>query len=186
MLLRCFLRKAVCSRRFPQSTGACTPYPSTLKIHQRGVQWKQGVVIYMLLYTSLLYNTTPIHCTPLRLHPPVMNTHALLLLVTERADAEVWGGLPRRFMPGKSVWHIIDILIQVIVIICSNSNISKSNNNVIWIQYRIVYDILIASSVWHIIQVISCCLQTDTTHYMQAVLHAGNIKHLLGYPKQTW
>ena len=25
--------------------------------------------------TSLLYNTTPIHCTPLPLHPPVMNTH---------------------------------------------------------------------------------------------------------------
>ena len=39
-----------------------------------GVQWKQGVVIYMMLYTILLYNTTPIHCTPLRLHPPLMNT----------------------------------------------------------------------------------------------------------------
>ena len=24
-----------------------------LKIHQRGVQWKQGVVIYMMLHTSL-------------------------------------------------------------------------------------------------------------------------------------
>ena len=46
----------------------------TVKIHQRGVQWKQGVVICMLLYTSLLYNTTPIRCTRLRLHPPVMNT----------------------------------------------------------------------------------------------------------------
>ena len=44
-------------------------------IPQRGVQRKQGVVIYMTLYTSLLYNTTPIHCTPLPLHPPVMNTH---------------------------------------------------------------------------------------------------------------
>ena len=41
----------------------------SLKIHQRGVQWKQGVGIYMMLYTSLLYNTTPIHCTPLPLHP---------------------------------------------------------------------------------------------------------------------
>ena len=37
------------------------------------VQWQQGVVIYMMLYTSLLYDTTPIRC-PLRLHPPVMNT----------------------------------------------------------------------------------------------------------------
>ena len=42
-------------------------------IPQRGVQWKQGVVIHIMLYTSLWY-TTPIHCTPLRLHPPVMNT----------------------------------------------------------------------------------------------------------------
>ena len=45
-----------------------------LYILQRGVQWKQGVVIYMTLCTSLLYDTTPIHCTPLPLHPPVMNT----------------------------------------------------------------------------------------------------------------
>ena len=37
----------------------------SFKIHQRGVQWKQGVVICMMLYTSLLYHTTPIHCTPL-------------------------------------------------------------------------------------------------------------------------
>ena len=35
-----------------------------VKIHQRGVQWKQAVVICMMLYTSLLYNTTPRHCTP--------------------------------------------------------------------------------------------------------------------------
>ena len=40
----------------------------------KGVQWKQGVVICMMLYTSSLYNTAPIHCTPLPLHPPVMNT----------------------------------------------------------------------------------------------------------------
>ena len=45
-----------------------------VKIHQRGVQWKQGVVMYMMLYTSLLCNTTPIHCTPLRLRPPLMST----------------------------------------------------------------------------------------------------------------
>ena len=47
--------------------------------HQRGVQWKQGVVICMLLYTCLLHNTTPIHCTPLRLHPPLMNTQECLV-----------------------------------------------------------------------------------------------------------
>ena len=44
-----------------------------LKILQRGVQWKQGVVIYLTWYTSLLYDTTPIHCPPLPLHPPVMS-----------------------------------------------------------------------------------------------------------------
>ena len=44
------------------------------KIHQRGVQWKLGVVVYTILYAVLLYNATPIHCTPLPLHPPVMNT----------------------------------------------------------------------------------------------------------------
>ena len=48
---------------------------ATLYILQRGVQWKHGVVIRVVLYTILLYNTIPIHCTPLPLHPPVMNTH---------------------------------------------------------------------------------------------------------------
>ena len=45
------------------------------------MQWKQGAVIYMMLYTSLSYNTTPIHSTPLPLHPPAMNTQLLLLLL---------------------------------------------------------------------------------------------------------
>ena len=45
----------------PGSDAGRTP---TVYIPQRGVQWKQGVVIYMNLYTSLPYNTTPIHCTP--------------------------------------------------------------------------------------------------------------------------
>ena len=47
---------------------------SWLKIHQRGMQWKQGVVIYVMLYSSWLCNATPIHCTPLRLQPR-LNTH---------------------------------------------------------------------------------------------------------------
>ena len=49
-----------------------TPYALfffLLKIHQRGVQWKQGVVVYIMLY-ALLHDATPIHCTPLPLHPP--------------------------------------------------------------------------------------------------------------------
>ena len=43
--------------------------PLRFKIHQRGLQWKQGVVGHIIFYV-LLCNTTPIHCTPLRLHPP--------------------------------------------------------------------------------------------------------------------
>ena len=50
-------------------------------ILQRGVQWKQGVVIYMSLYSSLLYDTTPIHCTPDPLHPPLQSIHLLLTCV---------------------------------------------------------------------------------------------------------
>ena len=50
-------------------------HPSNLercrsRFSKGGVQWKQGVAMYMMLCPSLLYNTTPIHCTPLRLHPP--------------------------------------------------------------------------------------------------------------------
>ena len=56
------------------------------KIHQNGVQWKQGVVIYMMSGTSLLYNATPIYCTPLPLHPPVMNTQMSLVLPARPAD----------------------------------------------------------------------------------------------------
>ena len=60
-------RRRARSFRFPT-------FRLNIKIHQRGVQWKQGVVIYIMLYTILLYKTIPIHCTPLRLHPPLMNT----------------------------------------------------------------------------------------------------------------
>ena len=51
------------------------PGSGRLKIHQRGVQWKQGVVVYILWCIVLLNNTTPIHCTPLRLHPPMPSIH---------------------------------------------------------------------------------------------------------------
>ena len=49
--------------------------PPFVYIPQRGVQWKQGAVIYMTLYTSSLYNTTPTHCTPDPLHPPLQSIH---------------------------------------------------------------------------------------------------------------
>ena len=54
-----------------------------LYILQRGVQWKQGVVIRMLLCTSLLCNTTPIHCTPNPLHPSVMNYSIIYIYIID-------------------------------------------------------------------------------------------------------
>ena len=49
--------------------------PLTTQDSSKGVQWKQGVVVYIILTTGLLYHTIPIRCTPLPLHPPVMNIH---------------------------------------------------------------------------------------------------------------
>ena len=43
---------------------ASEAHPPDVKIHQRGVQWEQGVVNYVTLYITLSYNTTPIHCNP--------------------------------------------------------------------------------------------------------------------------
>ena len=50
---------------FPSMDAHRKTYDVKVKIQQRGVQWKQGVVIRMMLYASLLYDTTP-H----PLHPP--------------------------------------------------------------------------------------------------------------------
>ena len=49
-----------------------------------GVQWKQGVVIYMMSYTSLSDSTTPIHCTPLPLHPPCNRGQRILYYIILR------------------------------------------------------------------------------------------------------
>ena len=64
----------------------------SIKIHQRAMQWKHGVVIYMMLYTSLSYNT-PIHCTPLPLHPPVTNTQSWSRTTGSRTrgGTQAWG-----------------------------------------------------------------------------------------------
>ena len=53
----------------------------TVYILQRGVQWKQGVLICMVLYVILLYNTTPIHCTPPPTAPPC-NEYLILTIIT--------------------------------------------------------------------------------------------------------
>ena len=43
-----------------------------LKIHQREVQWKQGVVVYIILRGCFII--PPSTAPPSRLHPPLMNT----------------------------------------------------------------------------------------------------------------
>ena len=47
-----------------------------------------------MLYTSLLQNTTTIHCTPLPLHPPVMNTQRSLTS-TSKCDLREPRGLAK-------------------------------------------------------------------------------------------
>ena len=60
----------------------CTPSsPQKVYILQRGVQWKHGVVIGMVLCTILLYNATPIHCTPLPLHPPLQSIQVVKVAI---------------------------------------------------------------------------------------------------------
>ena len=53
-------------RRAPQNR---TTRRRPSRFNKGGVQWKQGVVVCMLLYISLLYNTTPIHGTPSHCDP---------------------------------------------------------------------------------------------------------------------
>ena len=72
--------KSAFSRSLQQtSVGNRSPYPLLSTFCKGGVQWKQGVVVYMTLYTSLLYNITPIHCTHLPLHPPLLSIHTRVL-----------------------------------------------------------------------------------------------------------
>ena len=54
------------------------PIPANLIERARGVQWRQSVVIYMMLHTSSLYDTTPIHCTPPPT-APLCNEHPNLI-----------------------------------------------------------------------------------------------------------
>ena len=81
--------------------------PPALYIHQKGVQWKQGVVIYMMSYTCLLYKITPIHCTPLPLQPSVMNTN---IRCTNKGSGPTQT-LDRHIATGIVVGHMLYIYI---------------------------------------------------------------------------
>jgi len=60
---------------------------SDLKIQQRRVQWKEGVVMFSILHTLSLHNATPNHYTPIPLHPPLLNTQDRLAPAAESAAA---------------------------------------------------------------------------------------------------
>ena len=55
-----------CSMSYRSRCCSGRPKCHLLKIHQRGVQWKQGVVVYIISYAVVLYNTTsyPLHPPP--------------------------------------------------------------------------------------------------------------------------
>ena len=109
-----------------------------IKIHQNGLQWKQGVVNYPMLYTMLLYHTTPIHCTPLPLHPPVMNTQlspwflGTSTLVPRRIGTLVRWHVPFPPRPPRSTsggrhvrtpdTGVISFIIIIIIIITQHDN----------------------------------------------------------------
>ena len=77
------------------------PVRKLVEPHFFHMRWRWGAVetgcsdlydiyIYIYIYTSLLYSTTPIHCTPLPLHPAVMNTQCCLLgLLAQRSLARI-------------------------------------------------------------------------------------------------
>ena len=129
-----FAKLLTCIRRLAIS--------AVFKIHQRGVQWKHGVVIYMLLCTSLSYNTTPISCAPLPLHPPLMNTHRRLAIsavsaISTSKTYDFWG-------PGLSVWPLsmylyisISIYLYIYIYISIYLSISLSLYKYIYIYIHI-------------------------------------------------
>ena len=83
----------------------------------KGVQWKQGVVICMVLYTILLYNPAPIHCTPLPLHPPVMNTQA----GQRRTGRHPEGTEPRRPREWGHTWQVLSLIVLLSGFLTSSS-----------------------------------------------------------------
>jgi len=55
--------------RVPAEARGLRGVAAPLKIQQRGVKWKQGVFIQIIVCTVLLHNATPIHCTPYHCTP---------------------------------------------------------------------------------------------------------------------
>ena len=64
-------------RDFAASFPFCHAGPEVVQDSSKGGAVEIGCSDFMM-YTSLLYNPTPIHCTPLRLHPPLMKTQWFL------------------------------------------------------------------------------------------------------------
>ena len=82
-------------------------------------------MICMMLYTSLLYNTAPIHCTPLPLHPPpsappVMNTQTLQRQRAKLRRAEQNEKRPAKTPRGQYIYIYIYyyVLLYDTVLVC--------------------------------------------------------------------
>ena len=71
----------VIGTRSVEPTHRCTSFSRKASVPHPGLHSAKGGAVetgcsdFMMLYISLLYDTNPMHCTPLPLHPPVMNTH---------------------------------------------------------------------------------------------------------------
>ena len=75
--------------------------------------------LYMMLCTSLLYNTTPIHCTPLPLHPPLRNVEPYDMFNITMMEWEVLRDSQRPRLPKTgsfmNVYHIIAMIIYIYI-----------------------------------------------------------------------
>ena len=73
------LEELVCAAEAETRCGVRARYLAhvlrTVYVLQRGVRWKQGVVVYILSRAVLLFNNTPIHRTPLPTHPSPHNEY---------------------------------------------------------------------------------------------------------------
>ena len=103
----------LCRRRV--GAEVCRHRSRFIKIHENGVQWKQGVVVYIILQAVLLYDTTPTHCTPLRLHPPLMNTQRRFSAMLNRSAC----------LLVRSLLLLLVVVVVVVVVVLLLSSLSS-------------------------------------------------------------
>ena len=115
---------------------SCLLAHGLIKIHQRGVQWKQGVVVYTILYAVLLFNTAPIHCTPSDCTPILMNTRlsemssSLYTFLCKVLMSKLPYGSPpqcRDETMTRRSWYWIGLGALQLPLLCSGSELAWTN-----------------------------------------------------------